>query len=1201
MLIRKDINYVEINSDTKDWGSFQTIKIIKGKEQLYITNIYSRGTDKKLELDQLLINDGIDQILTGDINAHHPAWDKNSRIDQRGKKLIEQIDELGLHILNTGKPTRLSQHSGQGDTAPDITILAGDISKYKWDTEEDTGGSDHLPQVITISDEFGETPDPPATIKFKTSEANWEKFRKELEHIDWETLKGDNSSITLENIEKIITEAAMKSIPNNKAAVDAKKVKKTFTKYLKTVSWWTAECQEAKLERKRLLNRYKHTKDEGDELAWKTARNKTTHVIEKAKNKAFVKFIDSINLKTSSKEAWQKLKAIGGKRNQNTLNKAIRKKDGTLALTDLQKANALAEHYEFVSSDANIDPEHIKRKGETRNRTKYDKLKQKTNVDDNNYYNQPITLRELEGALKHKSETSAGEDALTYNIIKNLPKKGKTAIVQLFNQIWTTGEVPQSFKTAIVVPIPKSGKDKAQAAAYRPISLTSHLGKTLETIVNKRLIVYLEKNKILTQKQSGFRNNREAIDQVIALDTHIRNNKMKGYATVGVFLDLEKAFDILDKECMLENLAETGITGKMYNYIQNFLENRTFKVRVGNSMSETKTQQHGTPQGAVLSPTLFSLAINNVSKQINKDRKLSRFTKTEIGLFADDTSLYAPILNCSQAAVQRISRDCTNAINHLKERGFKVNIEKTQAVHFLGKGEINIKIGDQEITTGSEAKYLGVTMDKELNYQKHINDKVKKGKGALNLMRIIGGRNNRQRKRATRTIYKCLLEPTINYGQEIYAAASKNALKTIDSMHNQALKVMTGVPPDTANDAVQYITNEPPPEIKRAEAQLNYWCRAQATEENPTAKILNDKFSQIQTYSNKRTKKKLNKGIAKQIAVNKETIGISQEMIAKVPKGIDTNKWADIKVDLDLKCRISKKSQSPTFIKKETLDHMQSRYESHEKWYTDGSVKNGITGVGVYSADCGIKDSTRITDNCAIMTAELIAIRDTLSHINRMKTEREIVILSDSLSGLQALIGSDKTSKRYDILVEINTIYTELYKKGKNITLAWIPSHCGIDGNEEADTLAANATNKTAVDKDVKLGTREMKTLIKDRIRTRMWQKHWKESKSQAKNNLGPELRKKVPYNTTDLLRLTLLRVNRAKFLYDKCTECDVKQTIEHVLLHCPEHAVQRGRLKEKYAKYNLEITVKSITSLDLDNNIKLANKKFVNSIALEF
>ena len=103
--------------------------------------------------------------------------------------------------------------------------------------------------------------------------------------------------------------------------------------------------------------------------------------------------------------------------------------------------------------------------------------------------------------------------------------------------------MPKSWKEATVIPIPKPGKDNTNPNNYRPIALTSCICKTLERMINERLVWYLEKNNIITEFQSGFRHQRSTNDHLVRLETFIREAFIKKEHLVAVFFDLEKAYD----------------------------------------------------------------------------------------------------------------------------------------------------------------------------------------------------------------------------------------------------------------------------------------------------------------------------------------------------------------------------------------------------------------------------------------------------------------------------------------------------------------------------------------------------------------------------------------------------------------------------------------------------------------------------------
>ncbi|GFO12290.1 reverse transcriptase [Plakobranchus ocellatus] len=190
-----------------------------------------------------------------------------------------------------------------------------------------------------------------------------------------------------------------------------------------------------------------------------------------------------------------------------------------VAVNDKDKAELLSKQFEFISSDENLEPEfrEIKEKAK---KDKYKLLAKEVCRHNIEYYNLPISLKEMQEVLDNKKKSAPGEDAITYEIINQTPPSFKLKILALFNAIWISGDIPEQFKHAVVIPIYKQGKDKKDPASYRPIdlSLTSHLGKVLETIINKRLTYHLEANNLLSDTQAGFRKDRQTLDQIVALE-----------------------------------------------------------------------------------------------------------------------------------------------------------------------------------------------------------------------------------------------------------------------------------------------------------------------------------------------------------------------------------------------------------------------------------------------------------------------------------------------------------------------------------------------------------------------------------------------------------------------------------------------------------------------------------------------------------
>jgi len=131
-------------------------------------------------------------------------------------------------------------------------------------------------------------------------------------------------------------------------------------------------------------------------------------------------------------------------------------------------------------------------------------------------------------------------------------------------------------------------------------------------MVNSRLTWYLEKNKIISPMQSGFKKGRSTNDQLVRLETFIRETFASRQHAVAIFFDFKKAYDTTWKHGIKPDLHDAGLRGRLPVFIENFLRDRKFKVRLGSEYSDSFDQEMGVPQGSLLSVTLFALKINSI-------------------------------------------------------------------------------------------------------------------------------------------------------------------------------------------------------------------------------------------------------------------------------------------------------------------------------------------------------------------------------------------------------------------------------------------------------------------------------------------------------------------------------------------------------------------------------------------------------------
>ena len=170
-------------------------------------------------------------------------------------------------------------------------------------------------------------------------------------------------------------------------------------------------------------------------------------------------------------------------------------------------SNAFAKHLARISSDEFYSNKFRKYK------TKKEKTQIKYEEDPtkNEYYNINFTLEELAAALKTSNKSAPGEDRINFEMISHLSEKAKLYLLKLYNNLWNKGEFIKEWKTAMVVPLPKPGKDPGNISNYRPVSLTSCLCKTYEKMVNLRLTWVLRDQKVITQMQFGSIKNRSTL------------------------------------------------------------------------------------------------------------------------------------------------------------------------------------------------------------------------------------------------------------------------------------------------------------------------------------------------------------------------------------------------------------------------------------------------------------------------------------------------------------------------------------------------------------------------------------------------------------------------------------------------------------------------------------------------------------------
>jgi len=262
-----------------------------------------------------------------------------------------------------------------------------------------------------------------------------------------------------------------------------------------------------------------------------------------------------------------------------------------------------------------------------------------------------IVIDKLNSVNVNKSQ---GPHEIHGKLLMELREEIAPSLVDLFKASLETGVVPQDFRDATVVPLhKKGGRDKAEN--YRPISLTSIVGKFLESVIKDNIVSFLENNNLIRDSQHGFISGRSCLTNLLDFMDEVTRELDIGNSVDVIYLDFAKAFDKVPHKRLLSKLEAHGITGKVLRWIAGWFRDRRQKVSVEGELSEWTEVKSGVPQGSVLGPLLFLVYINDIDENI-----LSKFCK-----FADDSKVAKVVNNAHDAEILREDLEVAKLVSRL--------------------------------------------------------------------------------------------------------------------------------------------------------------------------------------------------------------------------------------------------------------------------------------------------------------------------------------------------------------------------------------------------------------------------------------------------------------------------------------------------------------------------------------------------------
>jgi len=732
-----------------------------------------------------------------------------------GEQLLELCNMYDLVVLNglkdylfDGEFTYICR---SGSSVVDYFLASCDLlcsnvfCQFKVDNQVE---SDHLP--VSVSMRLAKDIATDRTEQYVTyaDKIVWDK-EKENQFID--TLyNNDGIKLELENATRILENDVDRALSmfvdclKDASSCMVKSVSSDSSKKHKGPGWFDLECKEAKKDSKRKLRKFRHSRMDEVRVEYVEAKKKYKELIKLKKRQFKRQKVEALaNSLSNSGNFWKEVRSFGGDR------KTIVKNNITIT--------EWYDYFKGVFGNGENDNDFNNVQEGTEESVQFD--------DCNHILNQCITHGEVMNAIK---DLSSGKSSGVDCILSEMLKVGGALVVnfltKLFNTIFDKCMYPSEWAKAIVVPIFKKGNQE-NPDNYRPISLLSIISKCYTSVLNKRLYNWLENNDKICEQQAGFRKNYSTTDQIFNLYAMVQKclcrNGQKLY--VG-FVDFRKAFDSVRHDKLLEALHNEGISGKFFLAIKSMYSSLISCVRCKGQCSPFFECPTGVRQGCIISPTLFSLFINQLANHICENGKhgfqmLPGLMELFILLFADDVVLISTTSSGLQHQLNLLKTCCDQL--HLNVNKDKTKIMVFRKGGFLAKHEKWFFDGKQ-LEVVNKYCYLGFVFTTKLSAKLGTQHLVLKGKKAVMYLNTLFGKCKDMFKEIFFRIFDAKVQSILLYSSEIWGL---QRLEHLEKVHLLACKRFLGVPVKTFNRMVYGELGRFPLYINSTIRCVKYWFR----------------------------------------------------------------------------------------------------------------------------------------------------------------------------------------------------------------------------------------------------------------------------------------------------------------------------------------------------------------------------------------
>ena len=716
-------------------------------------------------------------ILMGDMNAHIGIL--GEKINNNGKRLLDFAENQNLEILNsTIARGKVTWTSGNSKSAIDYVLTnsnARDFIDSMWIDEEGNVDitTDHNLIMIDVKSKIVKKTMNKCRTSWKIRDANWHNYRSALNRFDIledECFEIDSME---QNMKNKITSTANNIIGKTRGT----------QKQNATKSWCTPEIVRERQKRRKFNRKCKELRKQGynvqpDKELYITAWN------EYRKQQIYVKKIIQKAIASEEQVILKELQEngeIGGKkwyrylRGEKTISEEITEIicEGEIITDPDQIKASIQKYWEDIGECSNKNTNEIDMKIGT------------TEMQD---FNLIFSKEKIKKCLnKLKDNKAPGLDSLPYEMYKYGGGWIVDSLYNIFDKIIEEEKVPVNWNKCKVKLIHKGGnKNKKDLKNYRPISLINTISKIFCSLLNDSIVQNIEENDVLGEEQQGFRRERRGEDNLFILNETIENHRKENKDLYICYIDIEKAYDKVDREVLFKVLEKVGLPVKVINIIRSLYRDTKALYSLGEFETDWVDIKNGVRQGCVLSPTLFNLYTEELAVRIKQSNMGVRIGEDKLGLlmYADDMVILAESTGELQNILEIVE-------SYGKDYNIKYSTDKTQVmtISSVQNTEIAVSLAGNRVKNTDKYKYLGLNITK--NGATNIKtDKLFKARQWLGrLASMAKFRSNKYEM--IRGLWKTAGVPAVMYGAGVISW-TKEELNKLETIQNDIGRVALG-------------------------------------------------------------------------------------------------------------------------------------------------------------------------------------------------------------------------------------------------------------------------------------------------------------------------------------------------------------------------------------------------------------------------